>query len=99
MAKLTWWKILPVVGILVKNLTEALADGKITVDEIIDTVVDVVTGLGLGISLDTVGISFIKKMLTEIWDIAKDGRISGEEAQEILQLVASTFAAKLDKPA
>lgn len=99
MATITWLKIIPVIGILVKDLVAALADGKITIDEIIDTIVDVVSGLGLAVALDANGIAFVKKMLTDIWTMVADKKISQEEAVALVNSIAVAFNSKIETTA
>jgi hypothetical protein len=99
MATITWLKIIPVIGILVRDLVAALADGKITVDEIIDTIVDVVGGLGLAVSLDANGIAFVKKMLSDIWNMVADKKITQEEAVDLVTSIAVAFNSKVETTA
>ena len=99
MATITWLKIIPVIGILVRDLVAALADGKITIDEIIDTVVDVVSGLGLAVTLDANGIAFVKKMLSDIWNMVADKKISQEEAVALVNSIAIAFNSKIETTA
>lgn len=99
MATITWLKIIPVIGILVKDLVAALADGKITIDEIIDTIVDIVSGLGLAVTLDANGIAFVKKMLTDIWNMVADKKITQEEAVALVNTIAVAFNSKIETTA
>jgi phage-related protein len=95
MASVSWFKILPIIGVLVKDLVSALSDGKITVDEIIDTVIDVVTALGLKVALDNTGIDFVKKLLNQIWAAAADKKLTPEEIETIVASIADAFNSKI----
>jgi hypothetical protein len=95
MANVSWLKILPVIGIIVKDLVAALADGKITVDEIIDTLVDIVTALGLQVTLDAKGIQFVKDLLNQIWTAAADKKLTEEETEAIIASISAAFNSKV----
>lgn len=95
MANVSWLKILPVIGTIVKDLVAALADGKITIDEIIDTLVDIVTALGLSVTLDATGIQFVKDLLHQIWTAAADKKLTDDETKAIIASISAAFNSKI----
>jgi phage-related protein len=95
MANVSWLKILPVIGTIVKDLVAALADGKITIDEIIDTLVDIVTALGLSVTLDATGIQFVKDLLNQIWTAAADKKLTDDETKAIIASISAAFNSKI----
>jgi phage-related protein len=95
MANVSWLKILPVIGTIVKDLVAALADGKITIDEIIDTLVDIVTALGLSVTLDATGIQFVKDLLNQIWTAAADKKLTDDETKAIIASISAAFSSKI----
>jgi hypothetical protein len=96
MAKnLSWLKAFSLIGTVLTQLSEASADGIITVDEAL--VGFAALAKQAGFVFDDKGSSFVMNLITEIFTAAEDGKITVAELIAIGEKVCEGLGIQLDK--
>lgn len=93
--KLSWIRAFMLLGTLMKEFSEASADGIITVDEALKGVAELAKAAGL--VFDDKGAAFVVNLITKIFDASADNKITLGELIAIGEEVCIALGIDLDK--
>lgn len=99
MAKISFWKVLGLVGTLSEEVSEAMADdGKISADEILSIGKAIVEKLDMPMDEDSMKkMDLVLEVVDGAMEIAKDGRVTVRELIDLGESICTKLGIDLDK--
>lgn len=99
MQKVSFWKVLGIIGTISAEVTEALADdGKVDATEIVEIAIKLIKSLDLDLGEENEKyLDVVVKGLQEIPAMIQDGKISAQEIIDFAEKVCADLGVDLDK--